>query len=91
VRYEQLVVAAEAVMVELTAWLGLPALDPNQTQAASPTGIASASLWQARQPVYASSVGRWKNYAAHLPGLLRFREDEPAGGMDQRPSDGNSM
>lgn len=91
VRYEQLVVAAEAVMVELTAWLGLPALDPNQTQAASSTGIASASLWQARQPVYASSVGRWKTYAAHLPGLLRFREDEPAGGMDQRPSDGNSM
>ncbi|MBU6476426.1 MAG: hypothetical protein KGQ32_00690 [Xanthomonadaceae bacterium] len=90
-RYEQLVVAPEAVMAGLVAWLGLPAADPNPAPAASPTGIGTASLWQARQPVYASSVGRWKNYATHLPELLSFREDEPAGDFDQRPADGNNM
>jgi len=91
VRYEQLVTAPQAVMAGLVVWLGLPAADPNPTPVASPTSIGTASLWQARQPVYASSVGRWKNYATHLPELLRFREDEPVGDFDQRPPDGNSM
>ena len=91
VRYEQLVTAPQAVMAGLVVWLGLPAADPNPTPVASPTSIGTASLWQARQPVYASSVGRWKNYATHLPELLRFREDEPVGDFDQRPPGGNSM
>jgi len=29
----------------------------------------TASVWQARQPVYARSVGRWKSYAPYLPEL----------------------
>lgn len=91
VRYEQLVAAPDAVMAELAAWLGLPATDPNPAPAASPTSIGTASLWQARQPVYASSAGRWKNYAAHLPELLDFGEDEPAGDAGQDFPDGNSM
>ena len=32
--------------------------------------IASASMWQARQPVYRSSVARWKLYAALVPELV---------------------
>ncbi len=32
--------------------------------------IATASVWQARQPVYASSVERWRNYEAFLHPLI---------------------
>jgi hypothetical protein len=32
--------------------------------------VTTASLWQARQPVYSRSVSRWRNYAAWL-GELR--------------------
>lgn len=29
-------------------------------------------MWQARQPVYKTSVGRWRHYAPYVPGLARF-------------------
>jgi len=31
--------------------------------------VATASVWQVRQPVYASSVERWRRYAPYLPEL----------------------
>jgi tetratricopeptide (TPR) repeat protein len=33
-------------------------------------GISTASVWQARQPIYADSVGRWLNYENHLKPFL---------------------
>lgn len=30
----------------------------------------TASLWQVRQPIYTSSVGRWRAYRRHLQPLL---------------------
>jgi hypothetical protein len=38
---------------------------PDRTDA-----IATASVWQARQQVYASSIGRWRAYADLLPDLM---------------------
>ncbi len=32
--------------------------------------VQTPSRWQVRQPVYSSSVGRWRQYAPHLPQLL---------------------
>ncbi|MFI4986817.1 MAG: tetratricopeptide repeat protein [Alphaproteobacteria bacterium] len=32
--------------------------------------VRTASLWQVRQPIYASSVGRWRHYAKHLGPLF---------------------
>ena len=32
--------------------------------------VMTASLWQVRQPLYASSVGRWRHYRQHLQPLL---------------------
>lgn len=29
--------------------------------------VSTASVWQARQPVYTHAVGRWQNYAPYLP------------------------
>lgn len=31
--------------------------------------LTTASVWQARQPIYTSSVGRWRNYAPFIPQL----------------------
>jgi hypothetical protein len=31
--------------------------------------VRTASFWQVRQPLYASSVGRWRHYEQHLEPL----------------------
>jgi hypothetical protein len=55
----------------------LPDVSPNATIAAWPSlekprgAVRSASPWQARQPVYATSVERWRRYE---PRLGEFRE-----------------
>src|SRR5579884_573747 len=69
--YEALVAEPEDAVHRLGAFLGA-----TPSAASAPTGaIATASVWQARQPVYTSSIGRWRHYAPHLPELTqRFAE-----------------
>lgn len=81
--YESLVTNTAANLTRLFTFLGVPAL-PAATAAEKaaeksaekkPRGgdaIATASVWQARQGVYSSSVGRWKNYAALLPEMEKL-------------------
>lgn len=69
VHYEQLAADSATAIAQLANWLGLPA-QPLANKAAST--ISTASLWQARQPVYTRSVERWRNYAEILPELLKF-------------------
>jgi hypothetical protein len=33
--------------------------------------VATASLWQVRQPLYKTAIGRWKNYRKYLGPLAR--------------------
>jgi tetratricopeptide (TPR) repeat protein len=70
VEYERLVADREAVTRELIAFTGLAwderCLQPER----NPRPVLTASLWQARQPVYLSSVARWRNYEPWL-GALR--------------------
>lgn len=69
VNYESLVTEPERVMRGLYASLGL-AWQPQAIQPeANPATIATASLWQARQPMYTHSVGRWRHYEKHLQPL----------------------
>ena len=42
----------------------------------TPRSVKTASLAQVRQPVYASSVGRWKHYEKELAPLLTALEDK---------------
>lgn len=71
VDYETLVSDPETTLEALRQFVGLRR--PVVTNAAgAPMTIASASLWQARQPIYTSSVGRWKNYVPHVPELRGF-------------------
>lgn len=84
VKYEQLVASPSHVIAALATALGLGSPGADQlARPATPGEISSASLWQARQPVYARSVGRWKNYIQLLPELAEFPACEPAQGADQ--------
>ncbi len=66
--YEALVADPDQTLERLAQTLGLdrPAGEPVQ-----PAGqIITASLWQARQPVHADSVARWRHYEKQLSPLL---------------------
>ena len=69
--YESLVANTAPSMSRLFTFLGL-APPPAAAAGEKPVreardGIATASVWQARQGVYATSVARWKAYASLLP------------------------
>jgi hypothetical protein len=57
----------------LAEWIGLPDHDWSIVPEVRRV-ISTSSAWQARQPVHARSVGRWKAYAEVLPELLAFDE-----------------
>jgi tetratricopeptide (TPR) repeat protein len=68
--YEDLVADQEGVSRGLIDFCGL-AWDDRCLRFHEQAGeVRTASYWQARQPVYARSVGRWRHYAAHI-GPLR--------------------
>jgi tetratricopeptide (TPR) repeat protein len=70
-RYEELAADPGRSVGDLAAWLGLPR-DPVPTPVGAAEAIGTASLWQARQPVYTRSIGRWRNYASFVPELEKF-------------------
>jgi tetratricopeptide (TPR) repeat protein len=74
-RYESLVRDPQARIAELAEWIGIAGSADVSTAPAASSSISTASLWQARQPVYASSVGRWHNYLPFVPELAAFAEE----------------
>lgn len=72
IRYEDVVADSEAKLAEIVRWLGLPAAEAHASSAVASPAISTSSLWQARQPVYSRSVGRWKAYATWIPELLKL-------------------
>ncbi len=70
IEYETLVADLEGESRRLIAFLGLD-WDPNSLAFhTTERSVMTASYWQVRQPVYASSLGRWRNYRRHLQPLL---------------------
>jgi hypothetical protein len=75
--YEETVADLEGVARRLVAWCGLAweptCLEFHQTK----RPVRTASAVQVRQPVYGTSVGRWKHYQQALaPLLARLEKDE---------------
>jgi tetratricopeptide (TPR) repeat protein len=70
IQYEDLVADLEGESRRLVEFLGLdwdPAcLEFHRTERANTT----ASVWQVRQSLYDSSIGRWRNYQRHLGPLF---------------------
>ena len=70
VDYEKLIADQESVSRQIVDFCGLDwddtVLDFHRTE----REIRTASFWQARQPIYKSSIGRWRRYRDHLGPLF---------------------
>jgi len=77
VDYEQLVADREPTTRRLVAFCGLEWDDACLAPERNERAVKTASRWQARQPVYATSVERWRRYEPWL-GELRALLGEAA-------------
>ena len=68
--YEELVANPEAVSRQLVAYCGLDWDDRCLAFHESPRAVQTMSKLQVRQPIFTTSVGRWRRYEAHLGPLL---------------------
>ena len=75
VEYEKLIADREAESRRLVAFCGLDWNDSCLAPERNGRSVKTASLWQARQSVYATSIERWRRYA---PWLGELRELLPA-------------
>jgi len=66
--YAALAGATDATLRRLGEFIGCD-VTALSSDVAPAHAIATASVWQARQPVYATSIGRWQRYATYLPEL----------------------
>jgi tetratricopeptide (TPR) repeat protein len=71
VAYEELVADTEQNLRSMIEFCALPWDDRCLETPGQDVKIRTASVWQARQPVYASSVQRWRHYEKHLGPLLQ--------------------
>jgi hypothetical protein len=68
--YEEFVAHPEPSLAAVRAFVGLPDAAPGEADDQSTRRtIATASAWQARQPIHSGSVERWRHYAEWLPEL----------------------
>jgi hypothetical protein len=70
VDYEAVVADVEGEARRLIEFIGLPWDEACVRFYQNQRVVKTASLNQVRQPIYTSSMGRWKPYAAHLKPLL---------------------
>ena len=64
--YEDLVTDQKTKTEELIAFLELPWHDRCLSFTQNRRPVQTASMWQVRQPIYTTSVHRWRRYAKHL-------------------------
>jgi hypothetical protein len=76
VQYEELVENREAIIRRLIAFCGLEWNDACLHSEHNARPVRTASLWQARQPIYQGSVARWRNYRSWLGTLRDLLPDE---------------
>lgn len=88
VKYEELVTNREEVTRQMIAFCGLD-WDEGCLHHETNTGIIrTPSLWQARQPVYRTSVARWRHYEPWLGELRRLLPNpSPTGPGEEPPMD----
>jgi len=70
VRYEDVVADLEGSARRFVAHCGLPWDDRCLDFHATERAVRTASLTQVRQPIYASSIGRWRRHERHLGPLI---------------------
>jgi hypothetical protein len=81
VTYEDLVSNQERISREIISFCDLSWNDACLSFYENDRVVLTASHRQVRQPIYSSSIGRWRNYAAFLEPLRAALEDpKPAKG-----------
>jgi tetratricopeptide (TPR) repeat protein len=75
VSYEGIINDTESEVKNLLEFLELPWDDACLTHHKTKRTIATASHWQAKQPIYKSSLNSWKNYEKHIGELKKALED----------------
>ena len=76
VDYENLTSAPEPVIRRIIAACGLPWHDACLRPESNPRAVKTPSKWQTRQPIYRSSVARWRRYEPWLGPLRALIDDE---------------
>ncbi len=76
VGYEELVQNQEAITRQVLQFCGLEWNERCLAPEKNPRAISTPSLWQARQPVYNTSAGRWRNFEAWTPEFKAFNRLE---------------
>lgn len=74
-RYEEMVADQEGTTRGLIEFAGLEWDDRCLAFQNTERAIQTASIWQARQPIYTTSVARWRHYEAHLQPLIQALGD----------------
>lgn len=72
VQYEDLVADLETHSRRMVDFLGLEWEPECLAFHTTQRNIRTASVWQVRQPIYNSSVGKWRHYEKHLGPLLKM-------------------
>jgi hypothetical protein len=75
--YESLVEKQELWTGRMLEFCGLPWDDACLTPEKSTAKVLTPSSWQVRQPVYRTSVGRWRNYEPWLGDFDVLRDSQP--------------
>jgi tetratricopeptide (TPR) repeat protein len=70
IRYEHVVTRPEDEIRQLLSALGLEWDEACIAPETGNQGISTASVWQARQPLYSDSIGRWHHYEQQLRPFL---------------------
>ena len=83
VDYEELTSEPEPVIRRIIAACGLPWHDACLRPESNTRAVRTPSKWQARQPIYRNSVGRWRRYEPWLGPLGALVNDglEPGAGI----------
>jgi hypothetical protein len=75
IQYEELVANREPWTRKMIAFCGLEWGDACLHSQRNPRPVRTASVWQARQPVYLTSVARWRRYEPWLGPLRELLAD----------------
>jgi hypothetical protein len=80
VDYEELTSEPEPVIRRIVAACGLPWNEACLRPERNPRRVNTPSKWQARQPIYRNSVGRWRRYEPWLGPLRELVDDHHEAG-----------
>jgi len=72
--YARLLAEPEEAIRELLEYVELPFEDDCLSFHKAPGQVRTASQWQVRQPLYATSKGRWRNYEPYLKEVLWLKD-----------------